>query len=116
GECSASETLNVINSKIRDKFFSLLVDDAHDCSVKEQMAIVLRYYRSSCTEDGRDRTVQDFSLNIRLIELALVFPVATAIVERAFSAMNIVKIDLHNKIRDEFLTGSLVCYLEKDVL
>ena len=30
-------------SEIGDKFFSLLVDEARDSSVKEQMAIVLRY-------------------------------------------------------------------------
>jgi hypothetical protein len=34
----------------------------------------------------------------RLIELALVLPVATASVERAFSAMKIIKTELRNKM------------------
>ncbi|XP_039116706.1 zinc finger MYM-type protein 1-like [Dioscorea cayenensis subsp. rotundata] len=42
-----------------------------------------------------------FPLVYRLIELALVLPVATASIERVFSAMNIVKTDLHNKMGDE---------------
>ena len=56
-----------------------------------------------------------FPLVYRLIELVLVLPVATATVERAFSAMNIIKTVLHNKMGDEFLTDCLVCYIEKDV-
>ena len=56
-----------------------------------------------------------FPLVYRLIELALVMPVATATVERAFSAMNIIKTDLYNKMGDEFLTDVLVCYVERDI-
>ncbi|KAL8137160.1 hypothetical protein V2J09_003161, partial [Rumex salicifolius] len=165
----ASETINVIISDIGDKFFSLLVDETRDCSVKEQMAIVLRYVIDRIGEeissrfgetiielliciaslDPRDsfshfsesklhrltelypqdflvRDLYDlkmvevglhntFCLVYRLIELALVLHVATATVERAFSAMNIVKTNLCNKKGGEFLTNSLVCYVEKDV-
>ncbi|XP_042411549.1 uncharacterized protein LOC122001052 [Zingiber officinale] len=56
-----------------------------------------------------------FPLVYRMIELALLLPVATATVERVFSAMNIVKIDLRNKIGDEWMNASLVVYIEKDV-
>lgn len=42
-----------------------------------------------------------FPLVYRLIKLALLLPVATATVERAFSAMNIIKTDLHNRMSDE---------------
>ncbi|KAL9662712.1 hypothetical protein QQ045_027545 [Rhodiola kirilowii] len=56
-----------------------------------------------------------FPLVYRIIELVLVLPVATSTVERAFSAMKIVKTDLRNKIGDDFLTDCLVCYIEKDV-
>ncbi|XP_065876224.1 uncharacterized protein [Euphorbia lathyris] len=42
-EACATETRKVILNEIGDKFFSLLVDEARDCSVKEQMAVVLRY-------------------------------------------------------------------------
>ncbi|XP_050207561.2 uncharacterized protein LOC126656982 [Mercurialis annua] len=47
-----------------------------------------------------------YPLIYRLIELALVLPVSTASVERAFSAMNIIKTNLRNKMGDEFLSDS----------
>lgn len=56
-----------------------------------------------------------FPLVYRLIELALIFPVATASVERAFSAMNIVKTRLRNKMGDEWMNDCLVVYIEKDI-
>ncbi|XP_055959769.1 uncharacterized protein LOC126657112 [Mercurialis annua] len=56
-----------------------------------------------------------YPLIYRLIELALVLPVATASVERAFSAMNIIKTDLRNKMGDEFLSDNLSCYIEKAI-
>ena len=56
-----------------------------------------------------------FHLVYILIKLVLVLPIATASVERAFSAMNIVKTNLRNKMRDDFLTDCLVCYVERDV-
>ncbi|XP_039136857.1 uncharacterized protein LOC120274156 [Dioscorea cayenensis subsp. rotundata] len=56
-----------------------------------------------------------FPLIYRLIELALVLPVATASVERVFSAMNIVKTDLHNKMGDEWMNDSLVVYIGRKV-
>ncbi|XP_034197978.1 zinc finger MYM-type protein 1-like, partial [Prunus dulcis] len=39
----AGETLDVIMSDLKDRFFSILVDEARDIFVKEQMAMVLRY-------------------------------------------------------------------------
>nr|XP_028956441.1 uncharacterized protein LOC103409511 [Malus domestica] len=39
----ALETLDVIMDGLKDRFFSILVDEARDVSVKEQMAMVLRY-------------------------------------------------------------------------
>ena len=59
-----------------------------------------------------------FHLVYRLIELVLVLPIATASVERAFSAktaMSLVKTDLRNRMADEYLNDALVCYIEKDV-
>ncbi|KAI5313846.1 hypothetical protein L3X38_043022 [Prunus dulcis] len=50
-----------------------------------------------------------------LLTLALVLPVATASVGRAFSAMNIVKTPLRNKMGNQWLSDSLVVYIEKDV-
>ena len=56
-----------------------------------------------------------FPLVYRLIELALVLPVATASVEKVFSAMKTVKTDLCNRMRDEWMNDSLVVYVEKDI-
>ena len=57
----------------------------------------------------------NFALVYRLIELALVLPVATATVERAFSAMNIIKTDSQNKMGDEWLNSRMLCYIEREV-
>ena len=57
----------------------------------------------------------NFALVYRLIELALVLPVSTATVERAFSAMNIIKTDSRNKMGDEWLNSRMLCYIEREV-
>ena len=36
--------------------------------------------------------------------------------ERAFSAMKLIKNDLHNKMGDQFMNDCLLSYIEKDVL
>ncbi|XP_062218173.1 uncharacterized protein LOC133918342 [Phragmites australis] len=54
-----------------------------------------------------------YPLVYRLLKLVLVLPVATATVERCFSAMKIVKSHLRNRIGDEYLSESLICYVEK---
>jgi hypothetical protein len=61
---------------------------------------------------GRDAV---FPLVYRLIELALLLPVATAMVERAFSTMKIIKIELRNKMGDYWLNDLLVIYIEREL-
>jgi hypothetical protein len=56
-----------------------------------------------------------FPLVYRLIELALILPVATATVERAFSAMNIIKTERRNKMNDDWTNHSMICYIERDL-
>lgn len=56
-----------------------------------------------------------YPLVYRLIELALVLPIATATVERVFSAMKIVKSDLRNRMGDEWLNDSIMVYIEKAI-
>ena len=51
-----------------------------------------------------------------LLRLALILPVATSSVERAFSAMKLIKTDIRNKMSDKFLSDSLVSYIEKNIL
>ncbi|GMP48448.1 hypothetical protein CsSME_00015795 [Camellia sinensis var. sinensis] len=40
---AACETINDIIKDLDNEFFSILVDESRDISVKEQMAVVLRY-------------------------------------------------------------------------
>ncbi|KAL7218682.1 hypothetical protein ACSBR2_011865 [Camellia fascicularis] len=47
--------------------------------------------------------------------LALILLVATAIVEKVFSAMNIVKNRLRNQMGDEWMNDSLVVYIEREI-
>jgi hypothetical protein len=51
----------------------------------------------------------------RLIRLVLTLPVSTATIERAFSAMKVIKTRLRNKIDDEFLANSLIVYIEREI-
>jgi hypothetical protein len=51
----------------------------------------------------------------RIIELALLLPVVTATVERAFSAMKIIKTELRNKMTDGWLNDLMVCYIEREI-
>ncbi|RWR82286.1 zinc finger MYM-type protein 1-like protein [Cinnamomum micranthum f. kanehirae] len=50
-----------------------------------------------------------------LLKLALTLPVATATVERVFSAMKIVKNRLRNRMEDEWMNDCLLVYIEKDI-
>jgi hypothetical protein len=43
-----------------------------------------------------------------------VLHVATATVERCFSAIKIVKTHLHNSIGDKYMNNSLICHVEKE--
>jgi hypothetical protein len=57
-----------------------------------------------------------FSLVYQLLKLVLVLPVATASVQRFFSAMKIVKTVLRNRIGDDFMNHCIVCFLEQKLL
>ncbi|CAL8152640.1 unnamed protein product [Prunus armeniaca] len=50
----ALETLDAIVDGLKDIFFSILVDEARDASVKEQMAMVLRYV------DDKEHAIETF--------------------------------------------------------
>uniref|UniRef100_A0ACD5UTD2 Uncharacterized protein n=1 Tax=Avena sativa TaxID=4498 RepID=A0ACD5UTD2_AVESA len=57
----------------------------------------------------------DYHLIDRLIRLVLTLPVSTATTERAFSAMELVKTRLQNRMEDGFLRDCLVIYIEKEI-
>ncbi|XP_019155155.1 PREDICTED: uncharacterized protein LOC109152027 [Ipomoea nil] len=54
----------------------------------------------------------DYTLVYLLLKLSLILPVATASVERAFSAMKLIKTSLRNRMSDDFLHDFLVPYVE----
>ncbi|GAV80123.1 LOW QUALITY PROTEIN: Dimer_Tnp_hAT domain-containing protein, partial [Cephalotus follicularis] len=60
-------------------------------------------------------TKKDIVYPLVLVKLTLILPVATASVERVFSAMKYVKNRLRNRMRDSLMNNCLVTYIEKDV-
>ncbi|EOY20546.1 Uncharacterized protein TCM_011941 [Theobroma cacao] len=50
-----------------------------------------------------------------LVKLALVLSIATTIIERAFSFMNLIKSILRNRMGDVWLNDCLVTHIERDV-
>jgi hypothetical protein len=50
-----------------------------------------------------------------LIELASLLPIAMTTVERAFSAMKIIKTELRNKMGDCWLNDLMVIYIEREL-
>ncbi|XP_077223358.1 uncharacterized protein LOC143856962 [Tasmannia lanceolata] len=56
-----------------------------------------------------------YPLVYKLITLVLILPVAIATVERAFSAMKILKNRLRNRMSDQFMADCLILYVEKDI-
>ena len=56
-----------------------------------------------------------YPLVYSLVTLTLILLVATATIERAFSAMNIIKNRLRNQIGDQRMNDYLITYIEKDI-
>ncbi|PKU71658.1 hypothetical protein MA16_Dca004500 [Dendrobium catenatum] len=56
-----------------------------------------------------------YNLIYRLITLELTLQVATTKIERTFSAMKIVKHQLHSRMCDDWLNDCLLPYIKKDV-
>ncbi|GMI88110.1 hypothetical protein like AT1G19260 [Hibiscus trionum] len=63
----------------------------------------------------KTRKSEIYPLVYRVVTLILTLPVSTVTTERSFSAMNIIKNKLHNKIEDEFLSNCLLIYIEKEI-
>ncbi|XP_042400838.1 uncharacterized protein LOC121990842 [Zingiber officinale] len=63
----------------------------------------------------KTRKSEVYPLVFRVLTLILTLPVSTATTERSFSAMNIVKTRLRNKMEDEFLNDCLLVYIEKQI-
>ncbi|XP_076923847.1 uncharacterized protein LOC143586119 [Bidens hawaiensis] len=57
-----------------------------------------------------------YPLTYRLLKLALVLPLATSSVEKCFSSIKHVKTDLRNRMSDDYMNDSCICYIERDLL
>ena len=56
-----------------------------------------------------------YPLVYSLVTLSLILPVATATVEKVFSAMNIVKNRIRNRMGDQWMNDCLITYIENDI-
>ena len=62
------------------------------------------------------RNSEQYKLVYKIVRLVLTLPVSTTTTEQAFSAMKVVKTNLRNKMENDFLTDSLMLYIEKDIV
>ncbi|KAM6553414.1 hypothetical protein CsatB_014176 [Cannabis sativa] len=76
---------------------------------------VLETISDLCQWLVKTRKAEIFPIVYKVITLILTLPVSTATTERSFSAMNIVKTTLRNKMEDEFLSDCLLVYIEKEI-
>ena len=63
----------------------------------------------------RTRKLEYYPLIYRVVRLVLTLPVFPATTERAFSTMNVIKTDLRNKMKDEFLLDAMILFIERDI-
>ncbi|XP_071688547.1 uncharacterized protein [Rutidosis leptorrhynchoides] len=124
----ASEMLNI------DQICSL-VEKYYPTDFTEHEMILLRYeFELYNAEKSKNRKLSGISsisglcrflveskkceaygLIERLTRLILTLPVSTTTTERGFSAMNIIKNRLRNKMSDDFLSSNLVVYIEREI-
>ena len=58
---------------------------------------------------------EHYKLVYRMVRLVLTLPISTATTKWAFSTMKVVKTNLRNKMKNDFLMDSLMLYIEKDI-
>jgi len=68
-----------------------------------------------CTCLATTKKSEVYYLIDRLLRLTMTFLVSTATTERSFSAMKIIKNKLRNKMEAEFLTSTMIMYIERDI-
>ncbi|KDO36628.1 hypothetical protein CISIN_1g039933mg, partial [Citrus sinensis] len=97
--------------QLADKFYPTNFTHVDKMNLKIQLEHY-EYY-SQWLVSTRKGTI--FSIVYRIIVLVLTLPVSTPTMERSFSTMRIVKTRLRNKIEGEFLTDSLIMYIEREI-
>ncbi|XP_021802819.1 uncharacterized protein LOC110746897 [Prunus avium] len=102
----SSQELEVLKDQLQT-----YIDDMHSNTNFSELQGIAALAKK-LVETKKDKA---YPLVYLLIKLALTLPVATASVEMAFSAMNIVKNRMRNRMGDQWMNDCLVVYLEKDI-
>ncbi|KAH7658095.1 Ribonuclease H-like protein [Dioscorea alata] len=97
-----------------------LVEKFYSVDFLEQEKIQVEYELQHYELDvPKDPNFQNLSTIIelcqKLVLLVLTLPVSTTTIERAFSAMKIIKKRLQNKTEDGFLTDYMIVYIEMEI-
>ena len=64
----------------------------------------------------RTRKSEYYLLIYKVVKLVLTLPISTATTEQTFLAMNVIKTELRNKMKDEFLSDAMMLFIERDIL
>ena len=99
---------------------------------KQMLENELYYYKHNVVQDPKFKKLKSLSklyqwlvrignsehykLVYRIVKLELTLPVSTATTEWTFSAIKFVKTNLRNKMENDFLTESLMLYIENDII
>ncbi|XP_028069877.1 zinc finger MYM-type protein 1-like [Camellia sinensis] len=102
----SSVELMVLNNQLDTYIIDML------CSSEFSMLNGIADLAKKIVATGRDKV---YPLVYLLLTLALILHVAIATVEMVFSAMNIVKNRLRNRMGDEWINDSLVVYIKRDI-
>ncbi|CAL8990007.1 unnamed protein product [Prunus brigantina] len=110
-----------------DKFYPQDFEDHEKIGLRRQLqhfesdVVILPEFKNLSTISDLSqwmvttRRSTTYPLVYRVLVLVLTLPVSTATAERSFSAMRIIKTRLRNKMEDEFLTDSLIMYIEREI-
>ena len=95
---------------LENKFYHFEHNVIHNLEFKK-----LKSLSELCQWLERIGNSEHYKFAYRMARFVLTLLVSIAITERAFSAMKVVKTNLRNKIENDFLTDSLMLYVEKDI-
>ncbi|KAK9713266.1 hypothetical protein RND81_06G016100 [Saponaria officinalis] len=94
--------------KLVSKFYPADFTEQEKLNLKSQLDLFLLEIKEHPQLDSL-KSISD------LFRLVLTLPVSTATAERAFSAMKLIKTALRNRMEDDYLTDSLIVYVEKGI-
>ncbi|CAI0559460.1 unnamed protein product [Linum tenue] len=110
------------------RFYPAEFGSIHDTIIRQQL---IGYYHDVMADERfvglkgidelsqvmvKTKVHQSYPSVYLLLKLVLILPIATASVERAFSALSYIKNKLRSRIGDQFANDCLVGYIEKDLL